>query len=158
MSASNQDKIKMAISFAWERHDGQERKYTGHPYFVHCKAVAELVAERTDDEDLIVAAYLHDTVEDTKTTIDEIKEIFGLRVAKLVYELTEEFTHAAYPQWNRDKRKGQELARWRCASEGAKLIKLCDLIDNTGTIVKYDPKFAKTYLREKADLLEAMGW
>lgn len=125
---------------------------------MHCEAVAHEVARRGGSDSLIAAAYLHDVVEDTNTTLDEIRDQFGFTVADLVDELTDKFTKEEYPELNRIERKRRECERWKKCSEQAQLIKLCDLIDNTETIVKYDPSFAVVYLREKADLLEAMGY
>lgn len=151
-------KIKLAAIIAEEAHKGQLRKYTKEPYFNHCIAVAARVAEITDDEDMIAAAYLHDTVEDTEMTIAEIGKLFGKRVAELVYDLTDHFTPENYPNFNRKKRKNLEAKRLGTISEDAKKIKLCDLADNTSTIVELDPGFARHYLREKADVLHEMGY
>lgn len=153
------DRIANALFFGEKAHAGQVRKYTNKPYFAeHCVAVSELVRELGGDEDMIIAALLHDTVEDTDTSLWEIRAAFGKRVAGLVDELTDRFTKEAYPDLNRAARKKLEAERLGTISDDAKLIKLCDMIDNTHSIVKHDPKFAKTYLREKADLLEAMGY
>lgn len=150
--------IDEATEFANEAHGDQVRKYTGAPYFDHVYAVAERVAKYTDDPFIYIAALLHDTVEDTEVTVGEIGEIFGRRVAELVYDLTDHFTTENYPNLNRAERKALETARMATVSDDAKLIKLCDLADNTSTIVEHDPGFAKVYLKEKAALLEAMGF
>lgn len=147
-----------ARAFAIERHGDQKRKYTGEPYWHHCVAVASEVCRRGGNHTLISAAYLHDVVEDTETTLGEIESLFGVEVAALVGDLTDRYTTRAYPHLNRKTRKRLECERWKNCSPEAKLIKLCDLIDNTGTIIRHDPSFAIVYLREKADLLEAMGY
>ena len=67
----------------------QLRKYTFQPYDVHLKGVAELVAMVTDDEETIAAAWLHDTVEDTPATFEDIEREFGHGVKALVMELTD---------------------------------------------------------------------
>lgn len=149
---------KQARIFAKNAHEGQVRKYTGKPYFTHCEAVALLVKQKGGSEEMIAAAFLHDTVEDTDVTNMDIYETFGFVVAALVYELTDEYTHEDYPDMNRAARKRLESARWLTASKDAIAIKVCDLADNTSSIVKHDPQFAITYLREKADMLEAMGF
>jgi (p)ppGpp synthase/HD superfamily hydrolase len=144
--------IEEAKAFAFAAHDevGQTRKYTGEPYTVHVEAVANLVAEVTDDEEMIAAAYLHDTVEDTKVTREMVLLTFGARITSLVDDLTD----VSKPtDGNRKVRKAIDRAHTAMASPDAKTIKLADLIDNTRTIVQYDPDFAKVYLREKADLL-----
>ena len=71
-------KLNEAIKFASDKHDGQIRKLTNLPYIFHPFEVAQIVATMTNDEDVICAALLHDTVEDTKTTLDEIADKFGL--------------------------------------------------------------------------------
>lgn len=91
-------KLQKAISFASERHDSQFRKITNQPYIFHCVEVAEIVSEMTYDEDIICAAVLHDTLEDTKTSPDELLTLFGERVLKLVQSESE------------DKKKGQNKA------------------------------------------------
>ena len=63
---------------------GQRRKYTDEPYIVHPAAVAELVRSVSADDALLAAAWLHDTVEDTATTLADIESHFGSRVAQLV--------------------------------------------------------------------------
>jgi (p)ppGpp synthase/HD superfamily hydrolase len=151
------DRIQQATVFATQAHAGQKRKYTGEDYIVHPIAVAELVRERGGDEDQIIAALLHDTVEDTNTTIEDIEREFGIVVATFVEELTDVFTHEAYPDNNRAQRKCWEADRLATISDKAKLIKLCDMIDNTSTIVENDHSFARVYLKEKLELYTKMG-
>lgn len=148
----------LAHSFAAKKHAGQVRKYTNEPYINHCVAVANLVQKRGGSPDLVAAAVLHDVLEDADTTFTELAEAFGDRIALLVYELTDQFTPKVWSEINREGRKAMECARLSQISEDAKLIKLCDLIDNTRTITEHDPNFAVTYLREQADILEAMGY
>ena len=150
--------VSRAKVFAAEAHKGQLRKYTGEAYFYHVNNVALAVFAAKGSETMVAAAYLHDVVEDTKYTIEDIGELFGLEVAELVYDLTDHFTSKNYPNWNRAKRKYHEAKRLGKVSKDAKLIKWCDLADNTSTIVKYDPGFAKIYLKEKAYTLEEMGY
>lgn len=82
--------VKNAYSFAKERHDktGAIRRHTKEPYFVHPEAVADLVAAYGGTIDQITAALLHDTVEDTNTTSEEIEEYYGPDVAQIVEDLT----------------------------------------------------------------------
>ena len=132
---------------------GQRRKYTDEPYIKHPEAVAALVAEVTDDPEVIAAAWLHDVVEDTKVTFSDLFFQFGQRVADLVLEVTD----VSAPQHgNRATRKEidrQHLAR---ASAEGQTIKLADLIDNTRSIARYDPDFARTYMEEKDRLLQVL--
>lgn len=142
-----------AVVFAERAHRGQERKDTGEPYFVHVAHVATIVAGVTDDETMIAAAYLHDTVEDCRITIEEIEGDFGTRVAYLVQDLTDVSRPA---DGNREKRKAIDRRHTALAHRDAKTIKLADLISNTSSIVQLDPDFAKVYMAEKRALLEVL--
>ena len=137
-----------ALSFAEEAHDGQERKYTKEPYIEHPKRVAETVKTVPHNSEMIAAAYLHDVVEDTPVSIEEIEKKFGSTVAKLVHELTDEYEKQKYPHLNRKHRKEKEVRRQAKISSEAKTIKLADVIDNTPDIVRNDKGFAKKYVRE----------
>ncbi len=146
--------IERALAFAKTKHAGQLRKYTLVPYWTHVEDVADLVAGVTNDPEVIAAALLHDTIEDTATTYDELVEAFGKYPADLVVELTDVFLDPSCG--NRATRKRRERERLATVSPDAMTIKLADLIDNTKTITFYDPKFAPTYLKEKAALLEVL--
>ena len=147
--------IDKALKFSTAAHAAvnQKRKYTGEDYIVHPIAVSNLVKENGGTDEMIAAALLHDTVEDTDVTREQIAEEFGWKIFKLVVELTD----VTKPEdGNRATRKAIEAKRLGMASKEAQTIKLADLIDNTKTIFKYDPKFAKVYIQEKIALLEAM--
>lgn len=131
----------------------QRRKYTNEPYIMHPAAVVELVRSVDHTEAMIAAAWLHDTVEDTPATLDEVEQVFGGTVAALVEMLTD----VSKPtDGNRENRKAIDRAHTAKASPEAKTIKLADLIDNTRSIVARDTEFAKVYLAEKALLLEVL--
>lgn len=146
--------------FAIRAHAGQVRKYTAEPYIHHCEAVACMVAAASGDEAMVAAAWLHDTVEDTPTTVDELRARFGEDVAELVSWLTD----VSRPEdGNRAARKALDRAHIAQAPARAKAIKLADLIDNTSSIVDRDPGFAKVYMAEKRALLAVLadvtdGW
>lgn len=147
--------IDKALKFSTAAHAAvnQKRKYTGEDYIVHPIAVSNLVKENGGTDEMIAAALLHDTVEDTDVTREQIAEEFGWKIFKLVVELTD----VTKPEdGNRATRKAIEAKRLGMASKEAQTIKLADLIDNTKTIFKHDPKFAKVYIQEKIALLEAM--
>lgn len=150
------DIIERARLFATFAHCGQVRKYTGDPYVVHPIAVAAAVTCLTDSLEVVAAAYLHDTIEDTEVTYQHIADFFGTRVAGLVLELTDVYTHESHPTFNRALRKKLEAQRLSRVSDDAKLIKRCDIADNTKSIVDHDPDFAFVYLAEKAYLLRCM--
>lgn len=139
-----------AQNFSWERHAGQVRKYTGEPYFFHCCRVAQLVREQGGSPEAIAASYLHDTIEDTDTTYEELISIFGVVVADMVLDLSD----VSKPSdGNRATRKKLDRAAYILASPVVKTIKLADMIDNSLCILKHDKKFAEIYLPEKALLL-----
>ena len=152
------DIVERAKLFATAAHMGQTRKYDGLPYITHPIAVAEQVYAMTTDAEMTAAAMLHDVVEDTPFTGEDIHKLFGDRIAELVFDLTDHFTSERYPDLNRKKRKELEAARIATISKDAQLIKLCDIADNTKSIVKDDPGFAMLFLREKSAVLEAMGY
>ena len=83
------DLLDEAIKFAVDAHAGMVRKGTDVPYILHPMEVAAVTAAMTSDIDVITAAMLHDVVEDTKYTLDDIRERFGDRVAAYVADETE---------------------------------------------------------------------
>lgn len=84
------DIFEKALCFAIEKHSGQVRKFSSTPYILHPLEVSTIVGTMTDDKEILAAAVLHDTVEDTDATLEEIREKFGKRVALLVMTETEE--------------------------------------------------------------------
>jgi hypothetical protein len=148
--------IDRARAFAMEAHDriDHRRKYTNEPYWVHLEAVASTVSEVTRDAQVLAAAWLHDVVEDTPVTSEEIRERFGERVATLVDELTD----CSVPgDGNRAQRQTIDRAHSATGSPDAKTIKLADVMDNVSSIAKSDPKFGRVYVVEKEALLEVLG-
>jgi len=144
--------IRRAELFAAAAHMavGQVRKYTGEPYYVHPRDVAYIVEHAGGDDNMIAAAHLHDVVEDTDITLQQIQDFFGADIADLVGWLTD----VSKPtDGNRAERKAIDRAHTAQASVRAKTIKLADLISNTRSIVEHDEKFARVYLEEKRLLL-----
>ncbi|WP_455201394.1 HD domain-containing protein [Kaarinaea lacus] len=148
--------IKRAKVYAREAHQriDQRRKYSNLPYHVHLEAVAKLVASVTDDEEMIAAAWLHDVVEDTPATLEDLEQEFGVDVTQLVKELTD---ISRPSDGNRAKRKTLDRQHTAKASSRAKTIKLADLIHNCTDITKHDPGFARVYLKEMSALLDVLG-
>ena len=148
--------MKQVIDFAAKAHQGQQRKYTGEPYINHPISVKDtlsrLYPKATDA--MLQAAILHDTVEDTEVTIDEIESNFGHEVATLVHWLTDKSLKS---DGNRAARKKIDREHLASAPDDAQIVKLADLIDNTSSIVEFDKKFAKVYLQEKSKLLDIMS-
>ncbi|NNM84083.1 bifunctional (p)ppGpp synthetase/guanosine-3',5'-bis(diphosphate) 3'-pyrophosphohydrolase [Candidatus Parcubacteria bacterium] len=122
--------IKKAIQFAARKHHGQLRKETEPlPYITHPFSVALLVAEDGADDDIVAAALLHDTLEDTDTTCEEIIAAFNERVAALVESVSERKERDG-KELNWKERKLDYLARLEHTNDGAVLISLADKIDN----------------------------
>ena len=142
--------VEDARDFAERMHKGQIRKYTGVAYIVHPVAVAASVAAVGMDDETVAAALLHDVIEDTGCTAARIARFFGIRVARMVMQVTNPSTWAT---GNRAARKQMDRIHLRSACPEAKTIKLADVIDNVESIKEHDPKFARVYLREKRLLL-----
>lgn len=145
--------LSSAISFATMAHKGQVRKYTNEPYIVHPLEVVDIIKSVDHTEEMLIAAVLHDVVEDTPFTSEDIHGRFGPVVGKLVDELTD---ISKPSDGNRAVRKAKDRDHLAKASRAAQTIKVADLISNTTSIVEHDPKFAKVYLKEKADLLDVL--
>jgi hypothetical protein len=146
------DLVAKAKIYATQIHAriNHQRKYSNKPYDVHLKQVAGLVAEVSEDPEMLAAAWLHDAVEDTPATLFDIEREFGPGVARLVSELTD----VSRPgDGNRAYRKRLDLEHLAGASIRAKTVKLADLIDNCRDICQHDKRFARVYLTEMRDLL-----
>jgi (p)ppGpp synthase/HD superfamily hydrolase len=148
----NFDFYSDALLYAIKKHNGQLRKYTNEPYITHCIAVAATVARFGGDPAMVKAALLHDVLEDTDATYDELGHAVGPIVAKYVLLLTD----CGKEVGNRKTRKEVDRARLAAAPGQVQTIKLADLIDNTESIVEHDPDFAKVYLVEKRALVNAL--
>lgn len=143
-----------SIRTCMKAHEGQVRKYTDEPYWIHPVQVGTtLIKAGVDDVELIIAAHLHDVVEDTDMTIEQVTEGFGQRVGTLVGWLTD----VSVPEdGNRATRKRIDREHLAAAPWEAQMVKLADLISNTQSIVENDHKFAKVYMREVRLLLEVL--
>ena len=145
--------IEKAIQFATKAHEGQVRKYTGEPYIVHPLAVMEIVKTVEHTDEMLMAAVLHDTVEDCDVTLDDIVTEFG----EIVADLVEQLTDISVPEdGNRAFRKAMDRDHSAQASAQGMTIKIADLLDNTKSITEHDEHFAKVYMKEKALLLQVL--
>lgn len=146
--------VERAVEFAHKAHEGQVRKYTGDPYIVHPLAVMELVRTVPHTDEMLAAAVLHDTVEDTSATFDEIRERFGVLVGVYVFYLTD----VSRPEdGNRAIRKAMDRDHISSGPAAVHTIKIADMIDNASSIKEHDPKFYRVFAKEKADLLEVLS-
>lgn len=128
--------IARAWNFSAERHAKQRRKgESQEPYVNHLAEVAELVATATEgrDANLVAAAVLHDTVEDTATLPDELASIFNADVANLVAEVTDD------KQLGKAERKRLQVEHASARSARAKILKLADKTSNLRSLVKSPP-------------------
>ncbi len=116
--------IRKAAAFAAEAHKGTFRKGTQIPYIIHPMEVAQIVAMITNDPEVIAAAYLHDVLEDTDVTEEEIEQAFGSYVLRLVREKTEDKSLS----WK--ERKGQTIYHLPGASRDVKILALADKLSN----------------------------
>ena len=149
--------VLMADTFALAAHSaiGQKRKYTLDPYIIHPRAVADIVMTAKNwTVDQVVAALLHDVVEDTLVSIDLIYITFGPRVGHMVRALTDPATVKGGPR--RDERKAMTRVRLAAADAEIQTVKVADLIHNHETIHVHDPDFAIVYNREALELLDVM--
>ncbi|MEE1114086.1 MAG: HD domain-containing protein [Eubacterium sp.] len=125
------DIVDKAIIFAVKAHSGALRKTSNTPYIFHPLEDAAIVATLTDDREIQAAAVLHDTVEDTDATIEEITELFGERVAELVADESEDKMRdrPAAETWR--IRKEESIARMQASDDIAvKILWLGDKLSN----------------------------
>jgi myo-inositol-1(or 4)-monophosphatase len=128
--------LDRAIVFAVRAHAGTERRGKGFPYIVHPMEVVGIVATMTPDQELLAAAALHDTVEDTNVTLEQIREEFGDRIASLVA------TDSDIPLQDMSReeswriRKQAAIDRIANASHDAKIVALGDKLSNMRAIAR----------------------
>jgi GTP diphosphokinase / guanosine-3',5'-bis(diphosphate) 3'-diphosphatase len=124
-----------AIKFASEKHRNQTRKDGSTPYINHPIEVMEILASlgRVDDVDVLAAAVLHDTIEDTGTTAEELRTVFGDKVTFFVQECTDD---KSLPKADRKRLQEEHAPR---LSEGAKQIKMADKVSNMRDMVECPP-------------------
>jgi (p)ppGpp synthase/HD superfamily hydrolase len=142
--------VSEASDFAARRHTGQQRKGRGNePYVNHLAEVANLLSIATDgtDAELVAAGWLHDTIEDTATTREELAQKFGERVAELVAEVTDDMS---LPKQERRQKQIVDAPR---KSPGAKLIKIADKISNIRARIPPQPN-----QDQRDDLIDYVTW
>ena len=143
--------INRAVDYARAKHEGQKRK-DGSPYIIHPLAVAEIVAETGLDTDAILGAILHDCIEDTDSTHDEIARQFGATVASLVEGVTK-LTRVEYSTL--EEQQMENLRKMFMAMSKdirVVLIKICDRLHNTRTMEYQTPAKQISNSRETMDI------
>lgn len=153
-----------ALAFATEKHKDHKRKFTHEPYVTHCAEVAEMVEEFFKEHThirpqeyckMIAAAILHDTVEDTDTTIEEIEKEFGEKIAAYVWYLTKPPVMNAIG--NRHHRKKLYNAQLALAPDEVKVIKFFDTKHNAPSLKEYDPKFYRLWMTEVQEMFAVIN-
>ena len=132
----NTDLLDRALIFAIRSHVGQERRGKGFPYIVHPMEAVSIVATMTSDQEMLAAAALHDTVEDTGVTVDQLREEFGNRVAHLVEEESDKFIEGMSEAESWHTRKQMAIDRLAAASRDAKVVALGDKLSNMRAIAR----------------------
>ena len=142
--------VSEAAELAARRHNGMARKGRGNePYINHLAEVANLLATATGgrDAELVAVGWLHDTIEDTATTQEELAEKFSERVANLVAEVTDDM------RLPKSERRRLQIVESPGKSPSAKLLKIADKISNIGARILSDPS-----AEERADLVDYTDW
>ena len=128
--------LDRAIVFAVRAHAGTERRGKGFPYIVHPMEAVEIVATMTRDQELLAAAALHDTVEDTDVSVEQIRDEFGDRVAELVAAESDDPHQSLDGLDNWHARKQAAIDRLARASHDAKMVALGDKLSNMRAIAR----------------------
>ena len=132
----NTELLDRAIIFAVKAHSGTERRGKGYPYIVHPLEAVEIVATMTNDQELLAAAALHDTVEDTDVTLEQIQAEFGDRIATLVAAESDEMPAGVSEEDSWHIRKRAAIDRLAKASRDVKLVALGDKLSNIRAIAR----------------------
>lgn len=125
--------VQKAIRYAHQKHAGELRRISPEPFIHHPLRVALLVTDYSKEENILCSAILHDVVENTPVTLNEIESKFGHIVATTVNALTDDTTIT-----DRTLRKQDTLKKLANANHEALLIKTADIIDNTADLIEID--------------------
>ena len=128
--------LDRAIIFAVKAHAGTERRGKGFPYIVHPMEAMEIVATITPDQELLAAAALHDVVEDTEISADEIRREFGDRIAALVVAESDVFVEGVSEEDSWHDRKQAAMDRLAAAPRDAKIVAMGDKLSNMRAIAR----------------------
>ena len=132
------DLLDRAIIFAVQAHHNSERRGKGFPYIVHPLEAVEIVATITPDQELLAAAALHDTVEDTDVTVEQLRAEFGDHIADLVHAESDQINGELFNGENEEEtwhaRKQAAIDRLAAAPHDAKIVALGDKLSNMRAI------------------------
>lgn len=126
--------LDRAIVFAVKAHHNTERRGKGFPYIVHPLESVEIVATITPDQELLAAAALHDTIEDTDVTVEDIRKEFGDRIANIVHVESDQETEGVSEEDSWHARKQAAIARLAAAPYEAKIVAMGDKLSNMRAI------------------------
>jgi len=132
----NTELLDRAIVFAVQAHAGTERRGKGFPYIVHPMEAVAIVATMTADQELLAAAALHDTVEDTDVTVEDLRAQFGDRIAALVAQESDEMPEGVSEEDSWHARKQAAIDRLAAAPHDAKMVALGDKLSNMRAIAR----------------------
>lgn len=159
-----EDTLEKIIEFGDKAHGEQRRKYCDDRYMVHPVRVMRTCQKYTDDISVLAAALLHDVLEDTPVTEDEIGDFLKAlldekaaeKALQYIIDLTDVYTRQVFPQMNRRARKAKETERLSKIPAESQTVKYADILDNADEIVDHDPDFARVFLSECRVILQHM--
>lgn len=130
--------MEKALAFAAEKHKGQVRKFEAKPYIYHPMDVSLIASTITLDENILAAALLHDTLEDTDTTKEDIIDLFGEKVLQLILSETENKYSSLPKRETWKKRKEEALNVLKNSDDlGVKILWLSDKLSNIRSCYRY---------------------
>lgn len=132
----NTELLDRAIVFAVHAHAGTERRGKGFPYIVHPMEAMAIVSTMTADQELLAAAALHDTVEDTDVTVEELRAQFGDRIASLVAQESDQMPTGVSEEESWRARKQAGIDRLASVSREVKMVTLGDKLSNMRAIAR----------------------
>jgi myo-inositol-1(or 4)-monophosphatase len=153
------DLLDRAIIFAVKAHHDTERRGKGFPYIVHPMEAVEIVSTITPDQELLAAAALHDTIEDTDVTVEQIRAEFGDRIAELVHAESDQINGELFDGKNEEEtwhaRKQAAIDRLAAAPHDAKIVAMGDKLSNMRAIwrdyqIKGDALWNIFHVKDKA--------
>ncbi len=153
-SRINLDEIKRAYDFAYKAHEGQKR-YSGEDYIIHPLTVSYILSELHSDQSSIIAGLLHDVLEDTNTTFEQLVNEFGIEVAKLVDGVTKLQKYKYHTNHSRQDNQAdnyRKLLLFITEDIRVILIKLADRLHNIQTIQYQDSDSQKRIAQETLEI------
>lgn len=152
----NKDIVLRARQFAVVKHRDQMRANRIDPYYKHLDQCADIARELGMNNNCIAAMYLHDTLEDTDTTKEELIKFFSKDIMYLVSDLTDYYTVEEYPGFNRQHRKKLEWIRYTRCDADVQTMKLIDMYSNSLEMQDLVLDFALLCLQERKTMVQRL--